>query len=425
MKKKALTWATETRKISDLVPNALNPRVMSDRQMAALKKSLLDFGVVEIPVVDRDNKVIAGHQRLVALKLIGPADAVISVRVPNRKLTKKEYDRYLLSSNRISGEFDWQKLADNFDIDTILASGFEDGDLALIFDDVSIEDDDFKVDKELAKIKKTSVKPGDLYQLGLHRILCADCADPVSVKKLMGNKKAAAILTDPPYNIGLSYNKGIGGKSNYGGQMDDSKTEKEYEKLLRAALSNGLVSCLPNAHVFMYHDPRYTWMVQSLYKELGIAYKRTCLWIKNNSTPTPNVSFNRQYEPVLYGTIGKPYLSDKAFNFSEVLNPEIGSGNKTIDDIYDLFDLWLAKRINGADYQHPTEKPPSLHERPLRRCTKPGDIVLDLFSGSASLMAACEQLKRSAYMVEREPIFVQLAINRYEKLTGLQAKKLN
>lgn len=425
MKKKALTWATETRKVSDLVPNALNPRVMSDRQMAALKKSLLDFGVVELPVVDRDNKVIAGHQRLVALKLIGSADAVISVRVPNRKLTKKEYDRYLLSSNRISGEFDWQKLADNFDIDTILASGFEDGDLALIFDDVSIEDDDFKVDKELAKIKKTSVKPGDLYQLGTHRILCADCADPVSVKKLMGSKKAAAILTDPPYNIGLSYNKGIGGTSNYGGQTDDSKTEKEYEKLLRAALSNGLVSCLPNAHIFMYHDPRYTWMVQSLYKELGIAYKRTCLWVKNNSTPTPNSAFNRQYEPVLYGTVGKPYLSDRAFNFSEVLNTEIGSGNKTIDDIYDLFDLWLAKRINGADYQHPTEKPPSLHERPLRRCTKSGDIVLDLFSGSASLMAACEQLKRSAYMVEREPIFVQLAINRYEKLTGLKAKKLN
>lgn len=425
MKKKALTWTTETRKISDLVPNALNPRVMSDRQMAALKKSLLDFGVVELPVVDRDNKVIAGHQRLVALKLIGPAHAVISVRVPNRKLTKKEYERYLLSSNRISGEFDWQKLTDNFDIDTILTSGFEDGDLALIFDDVSIEDDDFKVDKELAKIKKTSVKPGDLYQLGTHRILCANCADPVSVKKLMGSKKAAAILTDPPYNIGLSYDKGIGGTSNYGGHTDDSKTEKEYEKLLWSALSNGLASCLSNAHVFMYHDPRYTWMIQSLYKELGIAYKRTCLWIKNNSTPTPNVSFNRQYEPVLYGTIGKPYLSSRAFNFSEVLNPEIGGGNKTIDDIYDLFDLWLAKRINGADYQHPTEKPPSIHERPLRRCTKPGDIILDLFSGSASLMVACQQLKRCAYLVEREPIFVQLAINRYEKLTGLKAKKLN
>lgn len=425
MKKHALSWRTESRKISDLVPNALNPRVMSDRQMAALKKSLLDFGVVELPVVDRDNKVIAGHQRLVALKLIGPADAVISVRVPNRKLTKKEYDRYLLSSNRISGEFDWQKLADNFDIDTILASGFEDGDLALIFDDVSVEDDEFRPEDELKKIKKTNVRLGDLYQLGKHKILCADSTDPASVKKLMKGDRATTLIFDPPFNIGLSYNHGIGGKGSYGGTVDDSKSDKEYEAFLKAAIGNGLSVCTKDAHVFVYHDTRYAWMLQGIYKELGIAYKRTCLWIKNNSTPTPNVGFNRQYEPVLYGTVGKPYLSDRAFNFSEVLNPEIGSGNKTIDDIYDLFDIWLAKRINGADYQHPTEKPPSIHERPLRRCTKPGDIVLDLFSGSASLMVACEQLKRSAYLVEREPIFVQLAINRYEKLTGLKAKKLN
>ncbi len=420
-----LSWRTEARAISQLVPNPANPRVMSPKQVEDLKKSLTKFGVVELPVIDTDNRVIAGHQRLMALKLLGRENEQIPVRVPNRKLTQREYDQYLLTSNRVHGEFDWDKLAENFDIETVLASGFDDADLAMMFDDITVENDDFDIEKELKRAKTTKVKLGDMYQLGPHKIICADSMDPKAVQKLMTGKKASTILSDPPYNISLSYDKGIGGKANYGGKTDDSKTDKEYEALLRGALTNGLASCTKDVHVFMYHDPRYTWLLQKLYKELGIAYKRTCLWIKNNSTPTPNVGFNRHYEPVLYGVIGKPYLSDRAFNFSEVLNPEIGSGNRTIDDIYDMIDIWLVKRISGSQYEHPTEKPATLHERPLRRCTKPGEIVLDLFSGSASLMIACHQLKRIAYMVEREPIFVQLTLNRYAKLTGEKAKKLN
>lgn len=240
----------------------------------------------------------------------------------------------------------------------------------------------------------------------------------------MKNKKVSMILTDPNFNIGLSYDKGIGGKGNYGGHTDDKKSDENYELLLRQSLINGLSVCNKDVHVFVYHDPRYTWLIQKLFKELGITYRRTCLWIKNNSTPTPNVAFNRQYEPALYGTIGKPYLSNRAFNLSEILNRDIGSGNQTIDDIYDLIDIWLVKRLGGTR-EHPAEKPASLHERALRRCTKPGDIVLDMFSGSSSIMVACHQLKRVAYMVECEPVFIQLAINRYEKLTNKKIKKLN
>lgn len=422
---KKLQWRTEERTVSQLVPNPRNPRSMSPKQIEDLKKSLTKFGIVEPPVIDLDNRVLAGHQRLMALRLLGRENEKIHVRVPSRKLTQKEYDQYLLISNRVHGDFDWDKLAANFDIETILASGFDDADLAMMFDDISVENDEFDIEKEIKKAKTTKVRLGDLYQLGPHKIICADSTDPKAVQKLMAGKQASTVLSDPPYNIGLSYDKGIGGKSSYGGQTDDSKSDKEYEALLRGALANGLAACTKDAHVFMYHDPRYTWLLQKLYKDLGIAYKRTCLWIKNNSTPTPNVGFNRQYEPVLYGVVGKPYLSDRAFNFSEVLNPEIGSGNRTIDDIYDMIDIWLVKRLSGSEYEHPTEKPPALHERPLRRCTKPGEIVLDLFSGSASLMVACHQLKRIAYMVEREPVFVQLAINRYEKLTGEKAKKIN
>jgi DNA modification methylase len=421
---KKLEWRTITRRVSDLVPNIQNPRVMSPVQTEALKKSLRKFDLVELPVVDLDNKVIAGHQRLLALKLLGRENDMIPVRMPTRKLTQNEYDQYLLSSNRIHGEWDWEKLAEHFEVDILLMSGFEQEDLAYLYDNLEVEGDDWDADKELGRIKKTTVKTGDMYALGNHRIACGDSTDPAVVQRLMDGKRASAVLQDPPFNIGLSYDKGVGGKGNYGGTHDDAQTDDAYRSLLKAALENGLSVCEKDAHVFTYCDQKYIWLLQMLYTELGIANKRVCLWIKNNSTPTPQASFNKQYEPCVYGTIGKPYLSEKVLNLSEVMNKEIGTGNSTLEDILDMIDIWLVKRINGTDYQHPTEKPPVLHEKALRRCTKPNDIVLDCFSGSASLMVACEQLKRSAYMVEREPMFVQLAIRRYEKLSGKKARKL-
>ncbi|PJA39676.1 hypothetical protein CO179_04765, partial [candidate division WWE3 bacterium CG_4_9_14_3_um_filter_39_7] len=153
----------------------------------------------------------------------------------------------------------------------------------------------------------------------------------------------------------------------------------------------------------------------------GIENKRVCLWIKNNFNVTPNVAFNKVYEPCVYGTIGSPYLATNVTKYHEILNKEVDSGNRAIDDIIDLFNIWLVKRIPTQDYEHPTEKPSTLHEKPLKRCTKPGDIVLDLFGGSGSTMMACEQLNRACYMVEIEPIFCDLIIRRYQQLTGKEA----
>ncbi len=408
--------------MSALIPNDQNPRTMSSKQIEDLKKSLQKFNLVEIPVVDRDNKVIAGHQRLMVLKLLDRQDEEIEVRVPNRPLTKQEYDQYLLSSNQIHGDWNWEGLAANFDIDTLLASGFDDTDIAHIFDDFSAEDDEFDVDKELERIKKPKTKLGELYQLGTHRLICGDSTDLAVIKSLLGKQKANIILTDPPYNISLDYNKGIGGKKQYGGNVDDSKSDDDYRILLHSALENGLSVCDKDAHVFTYCDQKYIWLLQILYRDLGIQNKRVCLWIKNSSNPTPGVAFNKLYEPCVYGTIGRPYLSDRILNLSEIMNREISSGGQGMEDLQDMLDLWLVKRLSSSSYEHPTQKPPQLHEKALRRCTKPADVILDLFGGSGSLLVACEQLKRSAYLVEREPIFVDLIIRRWEKLTGQKAK---
>jgi len=410
--------------VKELRPATYNPRKISPEALAQLKESITRFEMVDPVIVNaapkRKNVVIGGHQRLRAAKELGHKSVpVVYVNIPSID-KEKELN---LRLNRNTGEWDWSKLK-IFEADFLSEIGFDDSDLSNIFDDLNVEDDEFDVEKELEKIKKPTVKPGDMYQLGDHRIICGDSTDPRVIQRLLGGRKANTILTDPPFNISLDYNKGVGGRRNYGGTVDDAKPDDEYKAFLASALKNGLAVSEKDSHVFTYCDQKYIWLLQTLYAELGIANKRVCLWIKNNSSPTPHVAFNKQYEPCVYGTVGKPYLSDKVLNLAEILNSEIGTGNQTFEDIYDLIDIWLVKRLNATDYRHPTEKSPKLHERALRRCTKPNHIVLDLFGGSGSLLVACEQLKRSAYLVEREPVFVELVINRFEKLTGTKAKKI-
>jgi DNA modification methylase len=313
-----------------------------------------------------------------------------------------------------------------FDTEFLLDIGFNDEDLSDIWDDVlELEDDEFDEEKELEKAKDTDIKTGDYFQLGNHLLQCGDSTDEAVVKHLVGEKQIDMSYIDIPYNINLSYDKGISGNKSYGGVVDDKKTDSEYRKFVLALMENSLSVSAKDAHHFWYCDSSYAGMIQGLFEEVGISYKRTCLWLKNGINPTPQVAFSKQYEPCLYGITGKPYLSPKHTKFAEILNKDIGIGNATIDDVTDMIDIWLAKRDAGVDYQHPTQKPVTLHERPLNRCTKIGSNVLDLCGGSGSTLLACEQLRRNAFLVEMNPVFCQLIINRYESFTGNKATKLN
>jgi DNA modification methylase len=424
--KQKLAWHNERRKVNSLLPFEKNPRTITDKQMQDLMRSLKKFNLCELPAISTDGKIVAGHQRIKALQLLGRGDAEIEVRVPNRPLSKAEFEDYLLTSNRSGGTFDWDLLAENFDMDTLLTAGFDDIDFSLIFDDnLEIQDDNWNEEAELKKIKKTDIKTGDLFALGRHRLICGDAQDPKVVKKLMGTTLADIIDIDLPFNIGLSYNAGVGGHGHYGGTTNDKKSDAEYRTFVKTIMQNALAVAKPDCHAFFWCDERYVWLFQELYKELGIDSKRLCIWVKSNFSPTPKNAFNKVTEFCAYGTRGKPFLSDRVKNLNEILNKELTTGNRLPDEIMDMLNVWLVKRLPGNLMEHPTQKNPTLHEKALRRCSKPGDIVLDLTAGSGSIMSACEQLKRTAYLCELEPIFTQLIINRHENLTKHKAKKLN
>jgi DNA modification methylase len=413
-----LQWYTVQKRVNDLVPQEVNPRKISDKQMSDLKKSLAKFNLVEIPAIDFDEKILAGHQRIKALQLLGREEELIDVRIPNRKLTEDEAKRYLISSNALGGDWDFEKLK-SFDLDLLVDIGFDQVDLSHFWDkDLEVKDEDFDVEEELKKIKTPKTKPGDLIFLGPHRLLCGSSTDSDNLKRLFGEDKASMIYSDPPYNIKLDYSKGIGGKNDYGGNVQDNRTHEEYKKFIKDTMSVALSVTKPDCHVFYWCDQTYIGLIQELYRELGLINKRVCLWLKNSQNPTPKIAFNKCYEPAVYSVKGKPYLNQAIQNYNEVLNKELGTGNSLFEEVFDQLDVWLIKRLSGQKYEHATSKPPKLHEKAIRRCTKPGDIILDSFSGSASTMIAGEQLKRKVYAMELEPIFCDLAIKRYQKLTG-------
>lgn len=419
---KKLAWLTERWTVNDLVPFDKNPRTISPKQLADLTKSLKKFNLVEIPAIDKDGKILAGHQRLKVLQLLGRGDEEIDVRVPNRKLTEKEAEQYLIGSNALGGDWDFEKLK-SFDLDLLLDVGFDQIDLSHLWDnELEVKDEEFDVEEELKKIKKPKTKPGDLIHLGPHRLLCGSSTDPENLKRLFGGDTAAMIYSDPPYNIKLDYAKGIGGKKNYGGNVQDNRSYEEYKTFIRETLTAALSVASPNTHVFYWCDQTYIGLIQDLYRELGINNKRVCLWLKNAQNPTPKVAFNKCYEPAVYGVRGKPYIAPDVKNLNEVLNKEVTTGNNLLEESLDALDVWLVKRLSGKEYEHATSKPPKLHEKAIRRCTKPGDIILDSFSGSASTLIAGEQLKRKVYAIELEPVFCDLAIKRYQALTGIKAE---
>lgn len=412
---------------SALKPAGYNPRRWEDSAVRQLKESIKRFGLVDPLIVNsapnRKNIIIGGHFRLRVAKELGIERVpVVYVNIADVK-REKELN---LRLNRNTGDWDLELLKE-FDIEALLDVGFDDSDLSAIWDDVlEIEDDNFDIEEELSKIGIPKTKTGQLFELGSHRLLCGDALEPKDVAKLVGKRQVSMVYNDPPYNISLDYNRGIGTKGKYGGtKTKDNKSRGEYKGFIQKALENSLGVTRPDAHIFTWCDENYIGMIQKIYQNTGISPKRVCLWIKNNQNVTPQLAFNKAYEPCVYGIIGKPYLSEKIRNLNEVLNKEIGSGNRLLDDIEDYLNIWLVKRLPAADYEHPTEKPPTLHEKPLRRCTKPGDLVLDLFAGSGSTLIACEQLKRTAYLMEIEPIFCDLIIRRFERISNARAKLLN
>lgn len=409
------------RPITSLKPSEYNPRKHTKDQAEHLTESIKRFGMID-PIIcngaeGREDVVVGGHFRLEIAKKLG----MEQVPVVYLHITDLEKEKELnLRLNKNTGEFDIEKLkALNFDI--LLDVGFAQKELDDIWNK-ELKQGTFDFEKELENIKEPTTQPGDIILLGDNKLICGDSTRSETLKKLFGDERASMIMSDPLYNISVDYNGGIGGRANYGGKSNDSKSDEEYMEFLKASMEAALAVTQDDAHVFYWSDQTYIWLIQMLYRELGITNKRVAIWLKNSQNPTPGVAFNKCYEPCTYGVRGKPFVVKGVNKLNEVMNADMTTGNNLLQEAFDHLEVWPEKRLPGNSYEHSTMKPPEVYEKAIRRCTRMNDIILDSFSGSGSTIIAGEKLKRRVYAVEIEPVFCDLTIKRYEAMTGKKAK---
>jgi hypothetical protein len=308
----AITQKIKYVSIESLTPDEANPRLIRDRQFQVLCESIKknpDYFEARPILCNAEMKIFAGHMRWLAAKEIGMAEVPVAVM----DIPKKRQKELMLRDNVSNGAWDWEKLANNFEIDELTGVGFDE-ELSFMFDDVmTLGEDNFDLEKVLKEITNPETKPGEIIKLGNHFLMCGDSMKPEDVAKLMGEAKTSFIFSDPPYNIGLDYSKGISTEGKYKGSFSatkDKKSSPDYRAFIDTAVKNALIVATKDAHVFFWCDENFVGKMQGIFEGNGITNRRTCLWIKNNFNMTPQVAFNKVYEPCVYGTIGSPSHRD-------------------------------------------------------------------------------------------------------------------
>jgi len=376
--------------IDRLIPYANNARTHSDEQIKKIQASLREFGFVNPVLIDKDYGIIAGHGRVEAAKREGMTE-VPCVWVEH--LTEAQKKAYILADNRLALDAGWdidvlkvelEELKEiNFDIDL---TGFNSDELSDIFGEEELEaaEDDYEV--ELPEEPKT--KLGDIYQLGRHRLMCGDSTDKATVERLMDGKNADMVFTDPPYGISVVKNDMVG--------ADFGIAKKgKYSKII---------------------SDETTDTAEAAFNVMQDISDRQIIWGGNYFTQFLPFSdgwivWNKRGDTEIRNTFADGELAWCSFHtpvriYSQLWNGMIREGEHE-------------KRV------HPTQKPIKTLSAILSDFTEQDDLIADLFGGSGSTLIACEQLNRTCYMMELDPKYCDVIIDRWEQFTGEKAVLIN
>lgn len=385
-----IIWTTERRRITDLIPAEYNPRQLTEKQATALSDSLDRFSLADPIIINANNKIIGGHQRINVLKSKGVEE--VDVRIPSRELTLEEEMELNIRLNKNLGEWNFDALA-NFDEDLLKAVGFDPKELDKIFQLDNKEDEDESSEPR----PETSVKTGDLFILGNHRLLCGDSTKREDVIRLMGGVSADMVHTDPPYNVDYGASKNPRHKIR--SIENDSMPTVDWKVFCHAFMANIKEFC--TGDIYMWGAPSAEGMRMRLWLvEMGCHWSATIIWNKDRLVLSP-ANYQRKYEPCFYGWFKKSSYC----------------GSRTETEVWDL------KRPTSSKL-HPTMKPIEVCQKAILNSSPREGVVLDLFLGSGSTLIACEQSARRCFGIELDPVYCQVIIDRWEKLTGLKAEKV-
>ena len=390
--------------IDKLKPAEYNPRKdlkPEDEEYQKIKKSILEFGYVDPIIINADMTVIGGHQRLKVLKDLGYEEIECNIV----DLDKNKEKALNIALNKITGDWDNDKLEDllaelkeaDFDLST---TGFTFDEVDNILKDITgSKEDDFDLDQALEEIDEPITKPGDIWKLDEHRLMCGDSTQKEDVEKLMNNKKADMVFTDPPYLMNFEGNVHADGSKSfnakYGKIKNDDMTREDGDNFILKMFQN-IEYYNKGAYYVCFYRLGLDYIFRALDK-LNNRYKALIIWNKGNHTLS-NSDYMSKYEPIIYG-----WFKSHLFY-----------GNRS------NFDIWDIERTKKNDL-HPTMKPIDLIVQAIKNSSKEKDIVLDLFGGSGSTLIAAEQTRRICYMMEIDPKYCDVIVKRWETLTGQKA----
>ena len=379
--------------IAKLVPYANNARTHSPEQINKLRGSLREFGFVSPVIIDKDYGILAGHGRVAAARAEG-MENVPCVFVDH--LTEAQKKAYILADNRFALDAGWDEdmlrvemeALQGMDFDISL-TGFDETEIAdlLSLDDGEAQEDDF--DEDAALQAEPFVKTGDLWLLGKHRLLCADSTKPEDVKLLMDSKKANVCITDPPYSC--NYTGGTGMKI-----MNDNLKGEEFYQFLLSAFKNAYENLADGAAIYIFHSDAEKVNFYNAVAAAGFHYSTTCIWVKQ-SLVLGRFDYQMRHEPVIYA-------------FKDTVKHKFYGDRKQTT-------VWEFDRPSKSKL-HPTTKPLPLIAYPMKNSSLVNSIVLDLFGGSGSTLMAAEQMDRTAYLMELDPVYASAIVRRFVAYRG-------
>lgn len=384
--------------LGQIIPYARNPR-RNEKAVASVAASIAEFGWRQPIVVDEEMVVLAGHTRLEAAHQLGLETAPVHVA---KGLTEAQARAFRIMDNRSSENAEWDdellglELGDLLEAEFDLGlTGFTDEELNALLSgaiEAAAEDAD-----EIPDIPEHPVsRPGDLWLLGTHRLLCGDATVASDVERLLGDIRADLCFCDPPYNV--DYAGGIGAeKAGKGRRIKNDALGEVFGQFLYDACT--LINAHTSGAVYICMSSSELATLQKAFAEAGGHWSTFIIWAKDRFT-LGRADYQRQYEPILYGW------------------PE-GTKRRWCG-ARDQGDVWLIDRPTKNEL-HPTMKPVGLVERAIRNSSRKGDLVFDPFGGSGTTLIAAETTGRKAALLELDPKYVDVIVQRWQQFTGRKA----
>ncbi|MBI3700868.1 MAG: ParB N-terminal domain-containing protein [Afipia sp.] len=398
-----------------LQPFANNARTHSKRQIAKLARSIKTLGIFNPILVDEDRRILAGHARLEAARHLGLSH-VPTLRFDH--LTDEQKRAYVLADNKIAQAAGWdrdrlatelQELQDiGFDL---TLTGFDTAEIDIIFSDVSLQN--IEPEPTSPSNKPPICKIGDLFELGHHRIICGDARDADVYQTLLGGERAAFVVTDPPYNVRIERNvSGLGKIRHKDFKMASGELSvQEFTAFLQDSFVQLAKHSLSGSIHIIFMDWRHLAEMMAAGSAVFTELKNVCVWNKSNAGMG---SFYRSQHELAF--IWKNGDAPHTNNF------ELGQHGRSRTNVWDYpCANNFADKQRGALQLHPTPKPVALVSDAIKDCSRRGEIVMDSFAGSGTTLISAEQTGRRARVIELDPSYCDVAIRRWQQLTGRDA----